>query len=49
VTLMIAPFWWPVLLLGALAWSAAALGTAIEPHWVGIALEYTAYGRVYEG
>jgi hypothetical protein len=48
-SLLLAPYWWPSLVVGLGLYGIACLGTQIEPHWLAIAWDYLTYNTSYEG
>jgi type IV secretory pathway VirB3-like protein len=48
IALFVAMFWWPVLLVAALAYSVAWLGTQVEPRWLNFLWEYFTYSGRYD-
>jgi hypothetical protein len=48
-SLLVAPYWWPSLVVGLGLYGVAYVGTQIEPHWLAMGWEYLGYRAHYEG
>jgi hypothetical protein len=48
-SLLLAPYWWPSLVVGLGLYGVACLGTQLEPHWLAMGWEYLGYHAHYEG
>jgi type IV secretory pathway TrbD component len=48
-TVIVTLRWWPAMLVGALLYGVARIGSTVEPQWLGILLRHIGYGAFYEG